>query len=258
MKIGSINYNHHHYDVIYNQNTHIASLKPLPTSSQLNKYYQQFQSANFNQTKERQRLQVIEKFKSKGRILDIGSGKGYFLHLAKKRNWKCTGIEISKKACQYANNHYQVNCKSGTLETTKLKTNYFNVITFYASLEHLQFPEKALKISHKLLKEDGLLVVRVPNIRSFEYCLHKYFKLPYHGFMFEHLHYFTPKGLKKMLKKSGFKTIKITSRHFAPPEKLTKHPYWLTINLVKRFFEYTNFGGNLCFGNVLYLYAKKF
>ncbi|MEA3355505.1 MAG: class I SAM-dependent methyltransferase [Patescibacteria group bacterium] len=257
MQIGSLNYNHKNYKVFFNKKSQIASLKPLPDKVELKKYYQTFPLDKLDKIKENKRLKSIEKFKTTGKILDIGSARGHFLYMAKKRNWKCTGIDISKKACEYAKKHYQLNCQQGTLETIKLKNNYFNVITFNASLEHLRFPEKALKTAYKFLKPNGLLVVRVPNIRSCEYYLHKYCKLPYHGFIFQHLHYFTPKGLKFLVEKSGFKTIKITSRHFSSPEKLSMHPYWLILNLTKRFLEYTNFGGNLCFGNVLYLYAKK-
>ena len=55
----------------------------------------------------------------------------------------------------------------------------------------------------------------------------------------------------------GFKVLKITSHNFSSPGKLRKHPYYLVTNLAKRFLEKTSIGGSLCFGNVLFVYARK-
>ena len=49
-------------------------------------------------------LRFIEKFKSPGKILDIGCAIGFLLYLAKKRNWDAYGIEVSKFASQFAKN----------------------------------------------------------------------------------------------------------------------------------------------------------
>ena len=261
MQIGSIYHDRKRYRIMFDQNTQIASLQPLPSNSVLNKYYEDYhqrlddrENININTG----RLNTITKFKSGGRLLDIGAGRGYFLNTVnQKPSWQGTGIEISPTACQYANKHYHLKIQCSTLSTAKFPDNYFDVITFYAILEHLRYPLRNLKVAYRKLKKDGLLVIRVPNIRSFEYFLCRLFKRKYNGFIFVHLHYFTPKGIQSLLKKAGFRVIKITSQHFSPVEKIRKNPYWLVANLGKRFLEKTAIGGKLCFGNILLVYARK-
>jgi len=259
--IGQLNFQGETYKVTFNPAQKTASLSPLPSAVQLKDYYEKHhQKLNdqINLHRENQRLDSIEVFQPSGKLLDIGAGRGYFLTAVQSRtHWQGTGLEISPTACQYAKKNFNLKILNTPLEAAKLKNNSFDVITFHAVLEHLRHPFKNLKIAQQKLKPHGLVVVRIPNIRSFEFYFSKLLKRNYAGFIFDHLHYFTPEGISLLLKKAGFKTLKITSRHYTPSEELRKHPYWLITNLAKRFLEGSNLGGSLCFGNTLYVYARK-
>lgn len=142
---------------------------------------------------------------SKGKLLDIGCALGYFLATAKKRGWEVSGIELSKF---YTQKVRELGCEVslGTLEDVKFEPSLFDIITMWHVLEHLQDPMATLKEAHRILKNNGLLVLETPNFASKSSRMlkedWKYIRPP------EHLYYFTEDTLKKMLEKVGFKIIK--------------------------------------------------
>ena len=78
-------------------------------------------------------------------------------------------------------------------------------------LEHLKDPNTVISECHKLLKENGLLVILVQNIRSFEFKLGKenwfHLDLPFHLFQF------TEEGIVDILQKKGFQIKRIKRFH---------------------------------------------
>ena len=153
-----------------------------------------------------QMLNLIEKYKNPGKILDIGCGLGLFLYIAKKRGWEPSGIEISKFASNFAKNKLKLNViNSDNLNT--FQDNFFDVIMVNHVLEHIENPLVILKQIKKKLNINGILFIGVPNINGL-----------YPRFQKEnwpslqpstHIYQFTPKTLKLLLQKIGFEPIKI-------------------------------------------------
>ena len=180
--IGKFKFQHKPYQVIFNPKTKTAFLDPLPDKKTIKNYYQQLtvnRLPQFDLKKELGRLKAIEKFTKKGKLLDVGAGPGYFLSVAKKYKWQVYGTELSNAARKWAKKHYQINLTSASLPQAFLQTNNFDVITFNAVLEHLFDPAVYLKAAYRLLKPSGLLVVRVPNLSSFEFYLSNLLKIKY-------------------------------------------------------------------------------
>jgi len=112
-------------------------------------------------------LDLIERFtKHKGRLLDIGAGKGEFLAAAKKRGWEAFGIEPSQKFVKYAKEKYGIAIQQSYPEEAVFSENFFDVVTLSMVLEHVEDPHKLLMIISKILKENGLLYIEVPNMNS--------------------------------------------------------------------------------------------
>ncbi len=148
---------------------------------------------------------IIEKYKKPGKILDIGCGIGLLLYIAKKRNWDGVGIEISKFALNYAKRKFSLNViNSDNLDN--FQDNYFDVIVINHVLEHIENPLIILKQVRKKLNINGILFIGVPNINGFfpKFQKEKWPSLqpPFH------IYQFTPRTLKMLLKKVGFKPIK--------------------------------------------------
>lgn len=104
---------------------------------------------------------------STGSILDIGSGTGHFLNTMKKSGWKISGVEINAKAREYAASRFKID----TIPPGKLNSlpeNSFDCITLWHVLEHFQEPFKYMEEISRLLKNDGVCIVALPNSISFD------------------------------------------------------------------------------------------
>ncbi len=112
-------------------------------------------------------VRYIKKHKRSGRLLDTGCGKGFFLEHAEK--WYETyGIDISEYAIEQARNRLH-NTKLYIGDANRLDFNhdYFDIITCFDLLEHLDNPELAVKECYSKLREGGLFIFSVPNTDSY-------------------------------------------------------------------------------------------
>ncbi len=137
--------------------------------------------------------------------LDVGCSTGQFLYTLKDYVKECVGIEYNQKDAEFTENELGIKTYSTSIENTDIPLNYFNIITFYQVLEHFQDPIKTLETYKKYLKDDGFIIVEVPNIQD---ILIKGYKIEtYQDFWFRepHLFNFSPSTLTYVMEKSGFK-----------------------------------------------------
>ncbi|MFN3550199.1 MAG: class I SAM-dependent methyltransferase [Endomicrobiia bacterium] len=159
-------------------------------------------------------INKIQKIKKKGRILDIGCGNGYFLKIAKDFGWDVYGVEINPSAIKLAREKFGIQVEQKNL--IEIKDEEFDVITLIDVLDFFMDPKKEIKEIKRILKKDGILIVRVRN--GLWHCnLGKYKKFfKFFGLYpsVVHLYSFTPKTLKKLLQNVGFSDIKILNSSF--------------------------------------------
>ena len=101
------------------------------------------------------------------KLLDIGCGKGFFLEYAERFS-EAYGVDISRYAIEKASQGLR-SPKLFIQDATRLgfKSGYFDVVTCFDILEHLEEPELTVKECSRLLKERGILVISVPNTHSY-------------------------------------------------------------------------------------------
>ena len=147
------------------------------------------------------------------RVLEMGCGKGFVSQRLKQNGCIITAIEIDKKNAEAAKRF----CEKvfiGNIETMKpnFKPKSFDVITFGDVLEHLYNPANVLQQVKPFLKDDGLLIVSIPNIANWKARLKLLFgKFDYEaqGIMDKtHLRFFTRKTARNLLEETGFKIVK--------------------------------------------------
>lgn len=152
---------------------------------------------------------LARRFPKAGSVLDIGCGYGFFLLQMKKRGWQTHGMDVSETAVSYASGQ-GLDVTLGTLEDVKHKDNSFDVVTLFYVLEHLPDPLKALKEIRRILKPNGLLLLRLPHTTPIVRVLsllgikNKLYDPPFH------LNDFSPETIRALLRKAGFDKICIS------------------------------------------------
>ena len=144
---------------------------------------------------------MIEKYVSGGKLLDIGCGYGYFLY-SLGREWSGTGVELSEAACRTGHDRLGVDIKCGTTETLTLPPESFDAVTLWDVLEHLPDPAAELRRAHALLRPGGALglstcdaAATVPSVaRKYWYCINT----P------DHQYAFTLDWLRRAIEATGF------------------------------------------------------
>ena len=136
-----------------------------------------------------------------GRILDIGTGTGYFADKMKREGWQVSAIEKSPQAREFAKKHFGLSVNPPeTLFTLKEKS--FDVITLWHVMEHLEQLERTWDTLDRILKDSGTLIVAVPNAASYDAEKYKEMWAAYD--VPRHLWHFTPSTIKKLASKHGF------------------------------------------------------
>ena len=111
-------------------------------------------------------LNLVEKYAKKGRMLDVGCGKGEFLHTSKKKGWEAYGLEPSLNLARFGLEKYGLNVISTPLKDAGYPDCFFDVVVLNMVLEHVDDPKEFLGEIRRVLKKDGLLFIEVPNMDS--------------------------------------------------------------------------------------------
>ena len=154
-----------------------------------------------------QRRHLVERYSGRttGRILDVGSATGIFLHEMASAGWEAVGVEPVTHAAEYAQARFGLEIFSGTLAKAPYESGSFDVVTFWDVLEHTFSPVEELAHVARLLAPGGLVAINVPNWHSVDRQL---FGPHWIGFdPPRHLYVFTERTLTAMLRKAGFRPL---------------------------------------------------
>ena len=137
---------------------------PRPSVEAIEAYYSQESQYDgwLRQLDERsrlwtRRLRKMRRHCNSGSLLDIGTGIGQFLSLARTEYSPVLGTEISSTAIEIANRLYGLNILKGDIEALQISQRFDNVTAFHV-LEHVHQPSHFLACCQRLLKPGGLLI----------------------------------------------------------------------------------------------------
>lgn len=155
-------------------------------------------------------LDKVVRYKSGGRFLDVGCGVGCLVSRAAERGFSAQGVEVSKWASRFAREDRHLDVTTGTLEESHFDTGSFDAVVINHVLEHVPDPAGLLYEARRILKDDGLLVVGVPNIGSIMARLEgaEWASLRPD----EHRWHFTPDTVKKLMTKAGFRCLRFEAK----------------------------------------------
>jgi len=150
------------------------------------------------------------------RLLDIGFGRGYLMHLAQGYGFQAYGLDhsaalIDRLSPVFGRRLAQVALENGANES--LPWGAFDVVAMSHVLEHLDNPGMALARVHAALNDDGLLYLAVPDMESVQF---KVFGKRWNVVSpIVHVQYFTESSLRRLVEECRFEVI---SRLEHPPE----------------------------------------
>ncbi len=103
--------------------------------------------------------------KQQGNLLDVGAGTGYFAAEMKKAGWSVMALEPDTEARRNALDENNVSAEP-VEQLFQLAPGSFDCITLWHVLEHVHDLHGYIQQFYKLLKDDGSLIIAVPNYTS--------------------------------------------------------------------------------------------
>lgn len=101
-----------------------------------------------------------------GKILDLGCGTGFFLRRA-QRYFATYGVDISPWAVGQASRIARgSDLHVADAASLDFSDSFFDAVTCFDILEHIEEPQRAIAESARVLKSGGLIVASVPNMDS--------------------------------------------------------------------------------------------
>lgn len=206
------------------QNCKTCQLWPQPSKEEIDAFYAKFHKSGedggiYEEFESRISLdfpakvemvcQELDKVPNNIRLLDVGCGKGFFLREAVKAGFCAKGIDISSAAVEYAKKYLIVDAEIGGIEQIE-KSDWheaFDIITMWATIEHVRNPYLTLKSVFQKLTPNGLFFLDTGlGSAPFEDFLaghSQWFDAP------QHLFVFSQEGLFKLFRKAGFTIISV-------------------------------------------------
>lgn len=152
-----------------------------------------------------QRLQEIvarfAPFRQTNRLLDIGCGSGVLLEAAHAAGWEAEGLEVSRPAVEHIRK-MGFTVFNGELAEAHYPGAHFDVVTCSEILEHVPDPQALVTEVARILRPGGLFWATTPHGRGMSARLL--------GTKWsivcppEHLHLFSRRGIRNLLKAAGF------------------------------------------------------
>jgi 2-polyprenyl-3-methyl-5-hydroxy-6-metoxy-1,4-benzoquinol methylase len=217
---------HENFSLVKCNSCNFVFTNPRPSENDLGKYYQSVEYISHSSStisfKDKvyysvrnytikKKFKLIWKYFKNGNILDIGCGTGEFLNFFKLKGWNTTGIEPNNSARKTAIEKYGLNIHDEK-QLDKFKDSSFDVITMWHVLEHV--PDLRMRIQQikSLIKENGVLIIAVPNIDSKDAKTYGKFwaalDVP------RHLYHFNQSSIRKLFENSGFELKEILPMKF--------------------------------------------
>ena len=196
------------FDLVYDEERDLLKTQPQPNPENLHKYYESEEYISHTDNNKgllSSLYQLVKRWSLKkktdliyqlnngpGSLLDVGAGTGDFLKLASEKGWIVSGTEPNLKATSLA-------LKKGiSLKKTmeEFKGENFEVITLWHVLEHIPNLDHTVDLLSELVKENGWLIIAVPNFKSYDAEYYKEFWAAYD--VPRHLWHFSQDSIVKL------------------------------------------------------------
>jgi 2-polyprenyl-3-methyl-5-hydroxy-6-metoxy-1,4-benzoquinol methylase len=165
---------------------------------------------------------------AQAKVLDIGCGGGLFLSLLKREGVQAIGIELSDSRAYYAATKHDLQIHKHPIESDFWQSgykSYFNAVTLWDVIEHVNYPFKTLQSAANVLKKGGLLLIDTPCRDSFYHQVGEltyrfsggrfptFLNAMYSSHLFGHKQIFSTSEMKELLSSCGLEVIELQKFH---------------------------------------------
>lgn len=184
-----------------------------------------------------QRITILNKYLSKQKkihVLEVGCATGEFLKLGKQKfGWEVCGIEPNK------NLHNQltkdgINIINSIMEVADVQKNYYDAVCLFNVFEHLWDSSYSLRRINSFLKQNGLVILEIPDFDATSRNLFGKYWFLYH--LPRHLTHLNKSMLNSLMNKNGFKQV-ATLKQFRPTVNSTSLKYYLREKIRSKFLQ---------------------
>jgi len=183
-----------------------------------------------NSQKFNNQINILKKHLSlkNAKVLDIGCGGGLFLSLLTREGADVAGIELSDSRAQYAKTKHNLEIHKYPIESEfwqKAYANYFDAVTLWDVIEHVNYPFQTLRSAANVLKEGGFLLIDTPCRDSFYHRAGEityrlsggrfptFLNAMYSSHLFGHKQIFSTAEMKNLFESVGLKVIELHKFH---------------------------------------------
>lgn len=217
------------FDLLYNANYKMLETFPKPEEAELASYYESSEYISHTDSKEtltdklyqtvkgfalKNKLKLLNSFKTEEKkILDVGCGTGEFLLTCKNNGWNVVGVEPNKNARDLAISKLkEKNVSEVFSDLHDISSQQFDVITLWHVLEHVPDLNSYIFKLKSLLKPNGVLVIAVPNYKSYDAVYYKQFWAAFD--VPRHLWHFSKKSIQLIFSEFDMSVEKILPMKF--------------------------------------------
>jgi 2-polyprenyl-3-methyl-5-hydroxy-6-metoxy-1,4-benzoquinol methylase len=119
---------------------------------------------------ERYKIDIVQRYVSAGRLLEIGPAFGTFAYLAKRAGYEVEVIEMDDRCCRFMGSTLGIRVHQGERCGEFLADSIpFDVIALWHVIEHIPDPWGELEAIARSLRPGGILVIAAPNPGAFQF-----------------------------------------------------------------------------------------
>lgn len=167
---------------------------------------------NYEDAKANKRLELIERYRPPGRLVDVGGGIGLFAAAASRRGWDAEVLEPVSHAVDFARKNTGVKAIQGTADKLRDYPGRYDLVSFLHCIEHIPEARETLQVARRALVPGGHLFIEVPNVGSLARRLQGDLWLGWQAG--EHAYLFERRTLAGLVQAAGFEPLFV--RTFVP------------------------------------------
>jgi 2-polyprenyl-3-methyl-5-hydroxy-6-metoxy-1,4-benzoquinol methylase len=199
-------------------NCGLVVTNPFPDETHIGAYYESEEYTSHSESKAgliqslyflvqgialRSKFRIVRRHVSGSKILDYGCGTGAFLKYLKDKGWDTMGLETSHTAL--------VKARKKGLEVFQAREDLipdvkYDAITLWHVLEHLPNPLDTLSYLKSRLTDQGMLIVAVPNLNSYDARFYGEHWAAYD--VPRHLFHYSPITMGRLVLSQGLKIVR--------------------------------------------------